>query len=100
MWQDSSFYPSGKSSWQSVCLSPGTMYFLFIYSFIYFRHMEVPRLGAELELQLQAHTTATATPDPSHVYYLHHSSGQRQILNPLSKARDRTCILMDAGRVH
>ena len=27
-------------------------------------HMEVPRLGAELELQLPAYTTATATPDP------------------------------------
>ena len=25
---------------------------------------------------------------------------QRQILNPLSKARDRTCVLMDAGQVN
>ena len=30
---------------------------------------------------------------------LHHSSQQRQILNPLSKARDRTRILMDTSRV-
>ena len=30
-------------------------------------HMEVPRLGVELELQLPAYTTATATPDLSHV---------------------------------
>ena len=30
-------------------------------------HMEVPRLGIELELQLPAYTTATATPDPSHI---------------------------------
>ena len=30
---------------------------------------------------------------------LHHSSQQRWILNPLSKARDRTCILMDAGQI-
>ena len=28
------------------------------------RHMEVPRLGVELELWLLAYTTATATPDP------------------------------------
>ena len=31
------------------------------------QHMEVPRLGVELELQLQTYFTATATPDPSHV---------------------------------
>ena len=30
-------------------------------------HMEVPRLGVELELQLLAYTTATAKPDPSDV---------------------------------
>ena len=28
-------------------------------------HMEVPRLGVELELQLLAYTTDTAVPDPS-----------------------------------
>ena len=28
------------------------------------RHMEVPRLGAELELQLLAYTIDTAMPDP------------------------------------
>ena len=37
---------------------------------------------------------ATATPDLSHVCYLYHSSQQRWILNPLSKARNRTCNLM------
>ena len=30
---------------------------------------------------------------------LHHSSGQRQILKPLSEVRDRTCILMDTNQV-
>ena len=30
-------------------------------------HMEVPRLGVELELQLAAYTTATETPDLSPV---------------------------------
>ena len=29
---------------------------------------------------------------------LHHSSQQRRI-NPLSKARDRTCILMDTSQI-
>ena len=57
--------------------------------------MEVPRLGVELELQLQDYTTATAMPDPSHTCHLHGSLGQRQSLNPLSEARDRTCILTE-----
>ena len=61
--------------------------------------MEVPSLGVELELQLPAYTAATATQDPSHICDLHHSSRQRQIVNPLSEARDRTCVLMDASRV-
>ena len=30
---------------------------------------------------------------------LHHSSQQHQILNPLSKATDQTCILMDTSQV-
>ena len=63
-------------------------------------HMEVPRLGAESELQLPAYTTATATPDPSRVCDLHHSSQQRRILNPLSKARDRTLNLIVSRWVH
>ena len=58
-------------------------------------HMEVPRLGLELEVQLLAYTTATATWDLSHVCNLHCSSQQPQILNLLSGARDQTCILMD-----
>ena len=43
---------------------------------------------------------ATAMRDPSRVCNLHHSSGQRRILNPLSEARDQTCILMVASQVH
>ena len=62
--------------------------------------MEVPRLGAELELQLLAYVTATATWDPSHVCHLHWSSWQCQTLNPLSRARDWTHILMDTSQVH
>ena len=61
-------------------------------------HMEVPRLGVELELQLQA--AATATLDPSHVCGLQCSSQQCRILNPLSKARVRTRVLMDTSWVH
>ena len=62
------------------------------------RHMEVPNLGVKLELQLPVYTTATATQDPSHICDLHHSSWQCWIPDPLSKARDRTCILMDLSQ--
>ena len=61
--------------------------------------MEVARLGVELELQLLASATATATPDPSSICDPHHSLQQHRILNPLSKARDRTHSLMDPSWV-
>ena len=82
------------------------MIYLFIaYLFIYCLNfhswqMEVPRLGVELKLQLLAYTTATAMQDLSLVFDLQYSSWQRQILNPLSEARDWTQILMDPSRVH
>ena len=63
------------------------------------RYMELPRLGVEWELQPPAYTTATATPDWRHVCNLHHSLQQYQILNPLSKAMEQTCILMDTSQV-
>ena len=58
-----------------------------------------PGWGVKLELQLMDYATATATPDPSHVCNLHCRSWQRQILNPLSGARDWTCIHKDSGYV-
>ena len=61
-------------------------------------HMEVLRLGVELELQLPACAAARAVREPSPVFGLHHSSQQRWILNPLSEARDWTCVLMDTSR--
>ena len=57
-------------------------------------HIEVPKLGVELELQLLAYATVTAMPDPSRVCDLQPSSWQCQILNILSGAKDWTCILM------
>ena len=63
-------------------------------------HMEVPRLWVKSELQRLAYTTAIARPDPSCLCNLYHSSQQHGILNPLSKARDQTQVLMDTSRVH
>ena len=39
-------------------------------------HMEVPRLGMELELQLQAYAIVTETWDPSHICDLWHPVAQ------------------------
>ena len=61
--------------------------------------MAVPRLEVQSELQLPAYTTDTAMQDPSCVFDLRHNSWQQGILNPLSKARDQTCILMDTSWV-
>ena len=56
--------------------------FLAFFSFFFFGflgpylwHMEVPRLGVELELQVLAYTTATAMGDPSHICDLHTARG-------------------------
>ena len=70
----------------SVCLGPRPW------------HMEVPRLGVKSDLQLGVYTTATAMWALSCICDLHHSSQQRGILNPLSEARDRTCVLVDTSR--
>ena len=78
-------------------------FFFLGYVFIFFYFTALPAAygsswaRGEIRLQLPAYTTATTTPDLSHVYNLQHSSWQRQILNPLSRVRDPTCVLMDAS---
>ena len=77
----------------------------FFFPLIFFRphlwHMEVPRLRVKLSCncQLMPTATATATPDPSRVFDAHHSSQQRQSLNPLSEAGDQTHILMVPSQI-
>ena len=61
--------------------------------------MEVSRLGGESKLLLMAYATAIAMPDPSHIFNLHQSSQQCQILNPLIKTRDWTHNLMVPSRI-
>ena len=62
--------------------------------FCLFRAIPVAYGGSQARVQLEllplAYARATATPDPSFICDLHHSSRQRWILNPLSKARDRS----------
>ena len=62
-------------------------------------HMDVLKLGVELEWQLPAYTTATAMQDPRHACNLHHSSQQCQILNQMSEAKDRTRFLTDTSQI-
>ena len=62
-------------------------------------HVEVARLGVSSELQLPAYTTAIAMWDLSCICDLCYSSWQHRIPNPLSEARDRTCILMDTSQI-
>ena len=64
------------------------------------QHMEVLKLGVKSELQLPTSATATAMPDRGYVCNPYCSSGQRQILNLLSEARDHTCNFMDTSWVH
>ena len=78
---------------------PSLPSFLFSFFVPYPWHMELHRLGIQLELQLLACATATAIRDLSHVCNLHHSSQQCRTLSPLSKARAQTCILVDTSWV-
>ena len=75
-------------------------YFSFFFLWPYLQHMEVPWLGVESEMQLLAYATATPKQDLSCICDLHHSSQQHWIFNPLSEARDPTCVLMDTCWVH
>ena len=68
-------------------------YIFFFLSIFFFRAIPSTYgsswVGVESKLQLPVYTAATETQDPSHICDLDCSFRQCQILNPLSKARDR-----------
>ena len=82
---------------QGVPIVEQYMYCFFMVALWY---MEIPRIGVELELQMPAYATVTATRDPSCISNLYHSSQQCWIPDPLNKAMDWTCILMDTSLIH
>ena len=75
-----------------------TSVIFFVFLGPHLQHMEVPRLGVKSEVQLLAYTTAIAMLNPSRICKLHQSSPQCR-LNPLSAARDQTCLLKDASQI-
>ena len=50
-----------------------SFFFFFVFLRPHLQHMEVPRLGIQLELELPVYARATATWDPNCVCDLHHS---------------------------
>ena len=66
------------------------LFILFIYLFI-FAFRAAPMAYGSSQARVQVGTAAAG---------LCHSSQQCRILNPLSKARDQTCILMDTSQFH
>ena len=79
-------------------------FFFFFFSLLAFR--AVPTAYGSSQARAQTGAVATGLQrshsqrDPSCVCDLYHSSQQRQILNSLSEARNRTHILMDTSQNH
>ena len=59
-------------------------------------HVEVPRLEVKLELHPLSHSNSGSEPRLQPYTTAH---WQRWILNPLSEARNQTCVLMDASLI-
>ena len=79
----------------SILTSETLSAFLFVINF-FFLFMAAPatpessQARGQIGATAEAYATATATSDPSHVCDLYLGFQQRQLLNPLSKARDGT----------
>ena len=80
--------------WPTFSLYSLSVFFFFFFLGPHPWYMEVPGRGW-IRAAAAATATATVTLDLSHVFDLHCSSWQHQIINPLSGPRDQTCILMD-----
>ena len=87
-----------KTPWRWSGTTPAFYFFILLL----FRATPTVYRGSQARGQIRAAAAGLrhSNSDPSQVCDLHHSSQQRQILNPLSKVRDRTCILKDPSWVH
>ena len=83
-----------------------SLFFFNFFCFLLYFFRVVPaaygssQVRVRLKVQLLAYTIPTAMQDSSHVCDLQHTSWQPWVLNPLSEARDQTCILMDTSQGH
>ena len=78
------------------------MYFGLVWFFVFaFRSVPVAHGSSQVRgligATLAGHSHSHSNKRSSLNRYLHHSSWQHHILNLLSEARDRTCILVDTS---
>ena len=92
--------PFSPHPWQHLL----SLAFFFFFFFFFFRTTPAAYRDSQARGWIRAaaagYATATATQDPSRVCDPHPSLRQCRILNPLSEARDRTYILVDASKIH
>ena len=84
----SPMYPRSQTDMKNLESCNTVFTYLFCLLGPHLRHMEVPRLGVEVEVQLPVCTPAAAMPDSSLICNPHRGSQQHRIRNPLSEARD------------
>ena len=96
--QELFFYINKWAKWHRRPSFPPISAFFFF--FLLLRATPAAYDGSLATAQSELQMLAKAMPDPSRVCILHHSSQQHQILNPLSKARGQTHVLMDTSQVH
>ena len=95
------FLEKRKKAYIQRNVSPSFFFFFFFFGL--FRATPMARGGSQAWGQVRTvaaglrHSHSNAT---SELHLQYHSSGQRRILNPLSEARDRTCVLMDTSQTH
>ena len=70
-WLETSSLQSVRNKCVLLITTMSIIFFFFLR--LHLQHMEVSRLGVELELQLPAYVTATATQDLSSTCEVHHS---------------------------
>ena len=93
------------SSSQNQRLVTIYLFLFFFFTFIVFRASCAAYGSSQARGQIGAiaaspHHSHSKTSYPSHICNLHYSSQKCRIFNTLSKARDRTRILMDTSWVH
>ena len=76
------------------------IYFIYLFFCLFAFSRAAPTAYGDSQARDLIRARATAMWDPSRICNLHHSSWQRQILNPLSEARDRTRNLMVPSWIH